>query len=63
MNAFCLAGNLIQRHKEVFMKNPLFVGMRLPEVRNVEPLEKRFPRLTGLSIKVMKVRQSNSCIS
>ncbi|XP_071808473.1 cyclin-dependent kinase-like 4 isoform X1 [Asterias amurensis] len=47
-------GNLIQRHKEVFMKNPLFVGMRLPEVRNVEPLEKRFPRLTGLSIKVMK---------
>ena len=37
------------------MKNPLFVGMRLPEVRNVEPLEKRFPSLTGLSIKVMKV--------
>ncbi|XP_022087407.1 cyclin-dependent kinase-like 4 [Acanthaster planci] len=47
-------GNLIQRHKEVFMKNPLFVGMRLPEVRNVEPLEKRFPSLTALSITVMK---------
>ncbi|XP_038060150.1 cyclin-dependent kinase-like 4 isoform X2 [Patiria miniata] len=47
-------GNLIQRHKEVFMKNPLFVGMRLPEVRNVEPLEKRFPSLTGLSVTVMK---------
>ncbi|XP_071829724.1 cyclin-dependent kinase-like 4 [Apostichopus japonicus] len=47
-------GNLIQRHKEVFMKNPLFVGMRLPEVRNVEPLERRFPHLTALSITVMK---------
>lgn len=47
-------GNLIQRHKEVFMKNPLFVGMRLPEVRNVEPLERRFPHLTALSIAVMK---------
>lgn len=47
-------GNLIQRHKEVFMKNPLFVGMRLPEVRNVEPLERRFPHLTALSISIMK---------
>ncbi|XP_041485683.1 cyclin-dependent kinase-like 2 isoform X1 [Lytechinus variegatus] len=47
-------GTLIQRHKEIFLKNPLFVGMRLPEVKNVEPLEKRFPTLSGLSISMMK---------
>ncbi|XP_072165090.1 cyclin-dependent kinase-like 2 [Diadema setosum] len=47
-------GTLIQRHKEIFLMNPLFVGMRLPEVKNVEPLEKRFPTLSGLSISMMK---------
>lgn len=47
-------GTLIQRHKEIFLKNPLFVGMRLPEVKNVEPLEKRFPTLSSLSISMMK---------
>ncbi|XP_033113910.1 cyclin-dependent kinase-like 4 [Anneissia japonica] len=47
-------GNLTQRHKEVFIKNPLFVGMRLPEVKTVEPLEKRFPKLSSLSISIMK---------
>lgn len=48
-------GTLIPKHKEVFMKNPLFVGMRLPEVRNVEPLERRFPQLAALSLTVMKL--------
>ncbi|CAB4007227.1 cyclin-dependent kinase-like 2 [Paramuricea clavata] len=35
-------GTLIKRHKEIFSRNPLFVGMRLPEAKQVEPLEKRF---------------------
>ncbi|XP_071952770.1 cyclin-dependent kinase-like 4 [Antedon mediterranea] len=47
-------GNLTNRHKEVFLKNPLFVGMRIPEVKTMEPLEKRFPKLSSLSISIMK---------
>ncbi|XP_072050562.1 cyclin-dependent kinase-like 4 [Amphiura filiformis] len=48
-------GTLIPKHKETFMKNPLFVGMRLPEAGKVEPLEKRFPQLSTLSLTVMKL--------
>ncbi|KAK2148987.1 hypothetical protein LSH36_472g00013 [Paralvinella palmiformis] len=47
-------GNLTPRHREVFHKNPLFVGMRLPEARDIEPLEKRFPRISKLSLDLMK---------
>lgn len=47
-------GNLTQRHREIFYKNPLFVGMRLPEVRETEPLEKKFPRLSPLALDLMK---------
>lgn len=47
-------GNLTQRHREIFYKNPLFVGMRLPEVREIEPLEKKFPRISALAHDLMK---------
>jgi len=47
-------GNLTQRHREIFYKNPLFVGMKLPEVREVQPLEKKFPRLSSIVIDLMK---------
>ncbi|KAK2161914.1 hypothetical protein NP493_1551g00045 [Ridgeia piscesae] len=47
-------GNLTPRHREIFYKNPLFVGMRLPEVRETEPLEKRFPRMTPPALDLMK---------
>jgi len=47
-------GNLTPRHKEIFHKNPLFVGMRLPEAREVEPLEKKFPRISKLALDLMK---------
>ncbi|NWI51778.1 CDKL2 protein, partial [Calyptomena viridis] len=42
----CL-GNLIPRHQELFYKNPLFAGMRLPEVKEVESLDKRYPKLSA----------------
>ncbi|NXY82199.1 CDKL2 protein, partial [Alcedo cyanopectus] len=41
----CL-GNLIPRHQELFYKNPLFAGMRLPEVKEPESLDKRYPKLS-----------------
>ncbi|XP_074647317.1 uncharacterized protein LOC141903184 isoform X2 [Tubulanus polymorphus] len=47
-------GNLSSRHREIFHKNPLFVGMRLPEVKETVPLEKKFPRISPLSIDFMK---------
>jgi hypothetical protein len=50
-----LLGNLTPRHKEVFLRNPLFVGMRLPEVREISPLEKKFTRISAHSLELMKV--------
>ncbi|XP_027758979.1 cyclin-dependent kinase-like 2 isoform X1 [Empidonax traillii] len=41
----CL-GNLIPRHQELFYKNPLFAGMRLPEVKELDSLDKRYPKLS-----------------
>ncbi|KAL5260001.1 hypothetical protein ACHWQZ_G010201 [Mnemiopsis leidyi] len=47
-------GNLSQRYKDIFMKNPIFVGMKLPEVNHVDPLEKRLPGLSHHSIGIVK---------
>ena len=41
------------------MKNPIFVGMKLPEVNHVEPLERRLPTLSHHSISIVKVNTSN----
>ncbi|XP_077773697.1 cyclin-dependent kinase-like 2 isoform X2 [Podarcis muralis] len=49
----CL-GNLIPRHQELFYKNPLFAGVRLPEVKELEPLEKRYPKLSVAVIEFAK---------
>ncbi|KAJ3414156.1 Cyclin-dependent kinase-like 3 [Chytridiales sp. JEL 0842] len=40
----CL-GQLTKRHMEIFLKNPLFVGVRLPEVTKATPLEQKLPRI------------------
>ena len=52
---FFSLGNLIARHREVFSHNPLFIGMRLPEARELEPFEKRYPRLSPQSMDIVKV--------
>ncbi|NXP74370.1 CDKL2 protein, partial [Ramphastos sulfuratus] len=49
----CL-GNLIPRHQELFYKNPLFSGMRLPEVREAESLDKRYPKLPSAVLDLAK---------
>uniref|UniRef100_K7FM36 Cyclin-dependent kinase-like 2 n=1 Tax=Pelodiscus sinensis TaxID=13735 RepID=K7FM36_PELSI len=49
----CL-GNLTPRHQELFYKNPLFAGVRLPEVKEVEPLERRYPRLSAAVLDLAK---------
>ncbi|NWU73107.1 CDKL2 protein, partial [Pterocles burchelli] len=49
----CL-GNLIPRHQELFYKNPLFSGMRLPEVKEAESLDKRYPKLPAAVLALAK---------
>ncbi|KAM6429640.1 cyclin-dependent kinase-like 2 [Rhynochetos jubatus] len=49
----CL-GNLIPRHQELFYKNPLFAGMRLPEVKEAESLDKRYPKLSAAVLDLAK---------
>ncbi|NXR71475.1 CDKL2 protein, partial [Pycnonotus jocosus] len=49
----CL-GNLIPRQQELFCKNPLFAGMKLPEVNELESLEKRYPELPPAALDLAK---------
>ena len=50
-------GNLIPRHREIFYKNPLFVGMKLPEVKSIDPFADRMPpKCSKDVIDVMEVR-------
>lgn len=49
----CL-GNLIPRHQELFYKNPAFAGVRLPEIKEMEPLERRYPKLPEVVIDLAK---------
>ncbi|KAB0354465.1 hypothetical protein FD755_023003 [Muntiacus reevesi] len=49
----CL-GNLIPRHQELFYKNPVFAGVRLPEIKEMVPLERRYPRLSEVVIDLAK---------
>lgn len=50
-----IPGNLIPRHQELFYKNPLFAGMRLPEVKEAESLDKRYPKLPAAVLDLAKV--------
>ncbi|NXX66903.1 CDKL2 protein, partial [Spizella passerina] len=49
----CL-GNLIPRQQELFYKNPLFAGLKLPEVKELESLEKRYPKLPAAALELAK---------
>ncbi|NXJ13150.1 CDKL2 protein, partial [Odontophorus gujanensis] len=49
----CL-GNLIPRHQELFCKNSLFAGMRLPEVKEAESLDRRYPKLSASVLDLAK---------
>lgn len=52
---FSLLGNLIPRHQELFYENPVFAGVRLPEIKEMVPLERRYPRLSEVVIDLAKV--------
>ena len=47
-------GSLISRHREIFSRNPLFVGIRLPEPRELESIDKRYPQLASVTLDIIK---------
>uniref|UniRef100_A0A8C5MX70 Cyclin-dependent kinase-like 2 n=1 Tax=Leptobrachium leishanense TaxID=445787 RepID=A0A8C5MX70_9ANUR len=47
-------GNLTPRLQELFHKNPLFAGVTLPEIKQGEPLERRYPKLAPLILDLAK---------
>ena len=48
-------GSLIPEHKEAFMKNPHFLGLRFPEVAKFETLEKKYMgKISKVALNFMK---------
>ncbi|KAJ3319568.1 Cyclin-dependent kinase-like 3 [Boothiomyces sp. JEL0866] len=45
----CL-GQLTQRHTEIFLRNPLFVGVRIPEIGKITPLSSKLPNISILAM-------------
>ncbi|XP_024918806.1 cyclin-dependent kinase-like 1 [Cynoglossus semilaevis] len=43
-------GNLIARHQELFYRNPVFSGIKLPEGRDQQQLHQRFPSITATAL-------------
>ncbi|XP_072232868.1 uncharacterized protein [Leuresthes tenuis] len=39
-------GNLVTHHQELFYRNPVFSGVKLPEASGTVPLQQRFPTVT-----------------
>ncbi|CAI9599196.1 unnamed protein product [Staurois parvus] len=47
-------GNLTPRLQDLFYKNPLFAGVTLPEIKEIEPLERRYPKLSSVILDLAK---------
>ena len=51
-------GQLTRRHLDIFLKNPLFSGVRLPDISRIVPLESRLPNINSHAMSALKVRNS-----
>lgn len=49
----CL-GHMTSRHQELFKKNALYMGVKLPQATELEPLEARFPQMDKVSMDFLK---------
>ncbi|KAI6645833.1 Cyclin-dependent kinase-like 2 [Oopsacas minuta] len=49
----CL-GNLITYHRELFNTNALFRGLKMPTIRRVSSIERRFPKLSLTAVEFIK---------
>ncbi|CAH8872011.1 unnamed protein product [Trichobilharzia szidati] len=50
----CL-GNLSEKYQNIFQRNPLFVGMRVPLAREIDPLDKRLAKVSKLTLGFIKI--------
>ncbi|KAI8912573.1 kinase-like domain-containing protein [Gorgonomyces haynaldii] len=49
----CL-GQLTKRHTEIFLHNPLFVDVRIPEVGKLTPLSVKLPHISSLAMSLLQ---------
>ncbi|KAF4039228.1 Protein kinase domain [Phytophthora infestans] len=49
----CL-GRITSRQQDLFRKNALYVGVKLPQARELEPLEARFPTMDKVSLDFIR---------
>lgn len=52
---FSMLGNLTAHHQELFYRNPVFSGVRLPECSGRVPLEERFPSVNTTTLDLAQV--------
>ncbi|KAI9007356.1 kinase-like domain-containing protein [Gaertneriomyces semiglobifer] len=50
-----ILGPLTKKHIEVFLKNPLFVGVRIPEVSRTTPIESKLPNIAPDAMSWLRV--------
>jgi cyclin-dependent kinase-like len=49
-------GQLTRRHTEIFLRNPLFVGARIPEIGKVTPIASKFPKISAIALSWLHVK-------
>ncbi|CAH8658737.1 unnamed protein product [Schistosoma curassoni] len=50
----CL-GNLSEKYQNIFHRNPLFVGMRVPFAKEIDPLDKRLAKVSKITLGFIKI--------
>uniref|UniRef100_M4A5N8 Cyclin-dependent kinase-like 2 n=1 Tax=Xiphophorus maculatus TaxID=8083 RepID=M4A5N8_XIPMA len=59
INKFSLApGNLTAHHQELFYRNPVFSGVKLPECSKIVPLQQRFSKVPPTALDLAQVFHS-----
>ncbi|EPZ37059.1 hypothetical protein ROZALSC1DRAFT_28800 [Rozella allomycis CSF55] len=53
-NAFH-TGPLTRRHMENFLRNPMFVGLRMPDIGKTTPLESKLPSASANALALLKI--------
>ncbi|KAM4536999.1 uncharacterized protein PAE49_021404 [Odontesthes bonariensis] len=48
-------GNLVTHHQELFYRNPVFSGVKLPEASGTVPLQQRFPTVTPTAMDLTQM--------
>jgi cyclin-dependent kinase-like len=53
---FTYTGNLPPHQRELFSKNPMYIGVKLPDIVKQQTLEARFPNLEKNALTFLAVR-------